>query len=281
MLDKYEMIKLNNIANKFFPKNGGWRGDCFNKEHHKKYDMIYLPCNLNNNEWLVEMFNKEIPEFPKEIIEVYIETNPYFEKKRREYEQEIVKWQIEYMNNGGDGWICNDDFFMFNPDCDKVFRDGIYKTLTAINMDEERVEEGIEKNRDLWLEKWIKSAFDAIYDPIWYKLGHDNLPNVNEEHYKLWRKLRLYEYYNNHKNSIDKYGTLLDEMIMTDEEVEELKEKLDIEDFKRRKIIEKYRKYDEEDSIVKPIVSSVDPNEYSDPALFTEVLDIPKQKRKK
>ena len=277
MLDKYEIIRLNKTTDEFFPKDGKWSCICFDVERRKEHSMIFLPSHLHDSDWLVAMFNERIPNFPKEVIEIYINTNPYFEKKRDKYEQEIVKWQIRYMLNGGDGWICDDEFYMFNPDCDKVFRDGIFKTLTAINMDEERVEEGIEKNRDLWLEKWIKTAFNNIYDSFWDFFSIDDLPKVSEDHFNMWRRLRIYEYYNDHKNFVDKYGKVLDGMIMKDEEVEELKKKLDIEDFKRHKVIEEFHKNHPRDSFV----SSISSEEYNDSTLFTEVLELPKEKIKK
>lgn len=45
----------------------------------------------------------------------------------------------------------------------------------------------------------------------------------SKEHYEKWLKLRLYEYYIEHKVSVDKYGEVLPEMQMTDSDVIELK----------------------------------------------------------
>ena len=50
-----------------------------------------------------------------------------------------------------------------------------------------------------------------------------NLEEPSQEHYEKWMKLRLYEYYIEHKDSVDKYGEILPEMQMTESEVIELK----------------------------------------------------------
>ncbi len=49
------------------------------------------------------------------------------------------------MKNDGENWLCENEFYLFSPNCDYIFRKGIVDTLLAINMDKDVIEEGIEK----------------------------------------------------------------------------------------------------------------------------------------
>lgn len=68
-------------------------------------------------------------------------------------------------------------------------------------------------------------AFMNEYDPIRLFSSSQNVP-VSKEHKDKWLKLRRYEYYQRHKNSVDLYGSVEPDMLMNDEEVEELKKYL-------------------------------------------------------
>lgn len=66
------------------------------------------------------------------------------------------------------------------------------------------------------------------------------LEKPSQEHYEKWLKLRLYEYYMEHKDSVDKYGEVLPEMKMTESEVMELKKWLETAHEERMKKIDEF-----------------------------------------
>jgi len=231
---------LDKVTDNFFPKNGKWYSHCFKKPN----DLVIanLPCHLRDVDWLVKVFSKNIPHISEEFIKKYILTSVYFDTKRKEYEQEIVSWQIDWMNNGGENWIVDSnlggELYMFSPHCAEAFRKGILDTLLAIGMDRDAIEEGIEKNSYKWRKKYIELAFSNMYNPIFYQ---PNLPQPSQEHFEKWVKIQLYQYYQQHKDSIDKYGEILPEMKMSDLEVIELREWLENEHKKRLDQIEEWK----------------------------------------
>ena len=172
----------------------------------------------------------------------YLINSENFNKLRYEYEQKIVSWQIDWMRSDSGNWI-GDDFFIFSPKCDYAFRKGIVDTLLAIGMNIDAIEEGIEKNTDKWREGYMRVAFHNIYSGHRFSSYGSDAPTLeepNQEHYENWRKLRLYEYYIEHKDSVDKYGEVLPEMKMTEIEVTKLKKWLENEHEERMRKIEEY-----------------------------------------
>ena len=89
----------------------------------------------------------------------------------------------------------------------------------------------------------MKIAFHNEYEPVFY-LADPNveLEPVDEKHRNLWLKYRKYEYYQNYKRVVDKYGKPDEEMLISSEEAREIKEYLDMMDNKRKAEIEKYKK---------------------------------------
>lgn len=229
---------LENATKKFFPESGEWGYGCFYKS--KDYRMSNLPCNLRDHEWLAKMLQINCGltyiEFNK-ILDFVI-TSPLFRQERYLYEQRIVKWQLEYMISGGEGWLVDkgygEDFINLDSNCDIGFRKGVVKTLTAIGMDIEAVEEGIEKNALLWRERYMRRAFRNKYNPIFLTIEPTSL-----EHEENWIKMRLFEYYQEHKNSVDKYGAVTPEMKMTEEEAMVINTYLKSQDEERLAYIDK------------------------------------------
>ncbi len=229
----------------FFPQSGEWCSSCFSKS--KKVGYGYLPCHLRDNKWLAKLLLKEanLPnEYYKNVL-YFVETSELFQQKRHEYELEIVKWQIDFINHNGENWICDEkfggDITFLTPMCDLGFRKGVVDTLTAIGMDKEVIEEGLEKYSDMWRDRLINQAFSNEYEPVMYNfLGSDEgkeIPPVDPKHKEAWIKMRLYEYYCEHKKSVDLYGSIIPAMKMTKGEAEELKKYLDIENMKRKTFI--------------------------------------------
>ena len=152
------------------------------------------------------------------------------------------------MCNGGENWKIDEklggDLYMFSTKSDLAFRKGIVDTLLAIGINIDAIEEGIEKNANKWRENYMKVAFYNLYSISHFSLyGSDKklLEGPSQEHYEKWLKLRLYEYYIEHKDSVDKYGEVLPEMKMTELEVNELKKWLEVAHEKRMKKISEFK----------------------------------------
>ena len=241
------MHDINKILDKeiegMFPTTGKWYSSCFKKPNELIEEN--LPCHLRDDKWLADYIIKKYHHFfarRSDIID-YMHKSEVFNKLRHDYEQRIVSWQIDWMNSNGENWKCEDDLYMFSTRCDEIFRNGIVNTLLAIGMSKDAIEEGIETNSDKWLEMYMKTAFRNQYNPIffWADSHVDKLEAPAPEHYTLWRQLRLYNYYNQHKDSIHKYGKVLPQMKMTKEEAKEVKQWLDEEHKKRMQQIQDYK----------------------------------------
>lgn len=251
---------LDKTLKNFFPNDGHWHSNCFNKSNFVAEEN--LPCHLRNDKWLADLILKKYNLYylGKGTIIEYIINSNNFNKLRHEYEQKIVSWQIDWMCNGGDNWIIDEklggDLYLFNTKCDYAFRKGVVDTLLAIEMNINAIEEGIEKNANKWRENHMTIAFRNLYCVSPYSLlpsGNEEklLEEPSQEHYEKWLKLRLYEYYIEHKDSVDKYGKVLPEMKMTEAEVIELKKWLEVAHEKRMKQIAEFKDKDYSSNIPK------------------------------
>lgn len=234
MLKKEIYNLLDKKCDEFFPETGRWRRNCFEKP--KDLKQAFFPCHTRDDEWLSLMFQSSFKIFylSSSFIKEYIQQSEIFQKARHEYEQKIVEWQIDWMNNGGENWLVDNslggEVFMFRSKCDIAFRKGIVDTLTAIGMPIDAIEEGIEKKSNKWRDRYMLLAFRNIYDPILYSINSNSQDyiEVDPEFQAAWIKMRLYEYYQANKDSVDKYGEILPEMKMSDEDIIELNKYLDI-----------------------------------------------------
>ena len=229
---------LNDAVTRFFASDGWWSSLCFSRSN--ELNKIYLPCHLNDNVWLAKMLIKseKLPLNLHQVLE-YVQSSTFFAEKKHEYAQGIVAWQIDWITSGGENWITDEqfenDFIFYSPECDKGVRSGVLKTLKAIGMDEAEIEEGIEKNASKWRDKMMKMAFNNIYSPLFYDYNPnitddfkeadqeetiEPLPEVDPLLEQNWLAIRKYEYYQEHKKSVDRFGEVEPEMGMTKDQLE-------------------------------------------------------------
>lgn len=237
---------LTNTINNFFPTTGVWYSNCFKRPNK------ILQSNLRNNKLLAKMILDEAnlaPEYYSRILD-FINSSDLFKQKVHDYEQIIVKWQIQWIMGGGKNWIIDENlggnFSLIMPYCDIAFRKGVVDTLLAMGMNKEAIEEGLEKNSDMWRNSYMEKAFRIKYEPIMINFfGSDDfepLPDADLEHKQAWIKMRKYEYYCDHKKSVDLYGAVEPDMLLTQEELTNLKSYLDIANAKRLEFIEQHEK---------------------------------------
>lgn len=264
--DDNKLLNVNDILDKavsdLFPKTGQWGSDCFDRPD--TVGIPYIPCHSRDDAWMAKLIrqNKEIYFLSLNRIIDYVKNSDFYKAKRHEYELEVVRWQIHWMVTGGDNWLVSDeyggDFINFDASCDLGFRDSVIRTLTRIGMDPEVIEEGIEKNASMWRDSWMASAYRNRFDPILgfvqYPLlsGENHIPeeqleHSSEEFKQKWLKLRKYEYYRDHKDSVDKYGEADSDMLMSDEYAEELRKEVRALTIERQKVISDFKKRREDE----------------------------------
>lgn len=131
---------LTNTINNFFPTTGVWYSNCFKRPNK------ILQSNLRNNKLLAKMILDEAnlaPEYYSRILD-FINSSDLFKQKVHDYEQIIVKWQIQWIMGGGENWIIDEnlggDFSLIMPYCDIAFRKGVVDTLLAMGMNKEAIE---------------------------------------------------------------------------------------------------------------------------------------------
>lgn len=239
MLENKIYKLLDKKCGEFFPETGCWYSSCFRRPND--LSLAFFPCHTRDDEWLSLMFQSKFKIFylSSSFIKQYIQQSEIFQEARHDYEQKIVEWQIDHMNNDGENWITDEslggDFFMFSSKCDIAFRKGIVDTLKKIGMPTDAIEEGIEKNFNKWGEGYMRCAFRNVYDPISFSINSNSQKciEVDPEFKAAWMKRRLYQYYQAHKDSIDKYGEILPEMKMSNEDILELNKYLDIKEQER------------------------------------------------
>lgn len=236
---------LTNTINNFFSTTGRWKATCFKRPNE------ILQSNLRNNKILAKMIQREanLPnEYYNQVLN-FINSSDLFKQKVYELEQTIVKWQINFIKNNRENWLCDEnlggDSCLILPYCDIAFRKGVVDTLVAMGMNKEAVEEGLEKNAYMWRDLFIERAFLTKYEPItvnfFEKEDSKPLPEADLEHKQAWIKMRKYEYYCDHKKSVDLYGTVEPDMLLTQEELINLKSYLEIENAKRLEVIEQHK----------------------------------------
>jgi len=235
----------------FFPKNGHWYSSCFRQSN--EINRKFLPCHLRDYVWLSKLMQKELEtksvHIPANLIKSFMINSQEFNDRRYNYELEIVRWQIEWMDNGGEHWLVpadfGGDFWMHGGNCDICFRQGVVETLTAIGMAKYVVEQGLEIYSHLWREKYMSLAFENRYNPtinnFLRKSRIEPLPALDEGHKEMWLKVRRYKYYLEHKNVLDELKLMSPDMLMSQEEIRKILVKLKVTNIQREMTIKRWK----------------------------------------
>jgi hypothetical protein len=244
MTKEESFIILGEETKSLFPETGIWYSSCFKRP--TEVSKMYLPCHLRDSSWLARYFQKVLTDkqiyVPSRFVKEFVEISPEFTEARHNYELEIVKWQINWMRGGGENWLIPkgfDDFsLLFSPNVDIMFRGGVVKTLTAIGMDREVIEEGIEKNADLWRKSYMIKGFSHEFEPVVYFKGSP--APASEEFKENWLALREFKYYVEHGKSVDKYSEPTPYMLLNLQQIRELEEVVRVQSSERRAFIKEW-----------------------------------------
>lgn len=244
--EEVEQSILEGEIEKFFPESGSWSQSCYKKP--TELSKYYIPCHTNDNNWMARLLESKLLDkgilIPFPNIEEFLNNSERFKELKHDYELRIVEWQIGWMADGGGNWLMPEGYgeisLLISPNVDRMFRGGVVKTLMAIGLDREVIEEGIEKNASRWRDQYMKLSFQHEYEPVLY--GRDPIKPADPKHKENWLQLRRYKYYQEHKDSVDKYGSLFPEMFMSEEEANELSVILDTQNAERKKIVEAWER---------------------------------------
>ena len=183
--------------------------------------------HLHDFNWLAHKIyaSQSIKEFTLPQIETYVMCSSVFRKQLHDYQLSVVKRLIEWIIEGRESYISDKEYdeemMSFHESYDIGFREKIAEKLKKSGMDFPVVEEGIESNTALWLEKTMNNTFGNRFNPL-FVLTHPNLQLADKEHQEKWLKFRRFAYYHRYKDSVDRYGTIHPDMTMTSEEVSEI-----------------------------------------------------------
>lgn len=229
----------------FFPETGEWGSLCFRRSN--EVADANLPCHLRDNAWMSKLLHSRLIGkgiyIPQSAIKRFMDNSEDFENLRHEYELKIVKWQIKWVITGGEGWLLPKGYdeisLLCSEDIDKIVRGGVANTLKAIGMNRSVIEEGLEKYADNWRPRSMKRGFCHKYEPFFAFMGWTG--EADKEHEKNWLADREYTYYQEHKQSVDAYGTKTPAMKMTPEEHAQLVTILEKQNAQRLSYIENWK----------------------------------------
>ena len=235
----------------FFPANGHWFGSCYKKP--EEINRKYLPCHLRDYNWLSELMHEELKEkgvsISTDLIKSFMINSRNFNELRYNDELEIVSWQIEWMDNGGEHWLIPDnfggDFWIHGGNCDECFRQGVIKTLTAIGMNKGIVEYGLEIYADMWRDKYMDLAFENRYNPTANNFLRRNsieaLPPPVKGHKEMWLTVRKYKYFIEHKRILERLNLVQENMQLEEKQLRKILVELKVTNIQREMLIKKWK----------------------------------------
>lgn len=119
------------------------------------YSEINLPKHTRDNDWLVGYINHKIhlsnrkakiPEIKTAHIENFVERDPHFDRSRNQYEQGIVRAEIQNLFHEYP-WLIGED----SSDLTQVLYQKLTDRITPLGIAPQSIEDGLVNNADLWL----------------------------------------------------------------------------------------------------------------------------------
>jgi len=181
------------------------------------------------------------------MLQDFVANSPVFDAKRSEFEKYIVKAYIEEcIDCKSDDFYSRSIEKILesgSPNYDKLFRSRVVNAMKFLGIGDESIETGLELNAPLWRKDVMDLSFANRYKNnlnITYTMGHylqipdedlfdkksvyhnyskkafieeayvlprESLNGYTRSIYDKWFCLREYEYYHNHKKTIDKLNT--------------------------------------------------------------------------
>lgn len=233
---KEKNIIFERIAKRFFGGCISVSDVCY--KHPAGIKKEYLPCHLEDAEWLKKMLAQELKSMEFEVsrkdgkvtyFSSYLKpldisrfservvNSEEFGMYLYTYEQRLVKAMIASEINNTQSKVNGNDY-RYLEDCDIRFRNNVFSNLIALGMNPEMIEEGLESNADMWRDLYMDKAFMNRFDSLFVRVRYPELPRPSEDLRKAFLEKRLYEYFQSHKYFVAKYGTPTEEMMASEDD---------------------------------------------------------------
>lgn len=250
LVDETLEQKLIALLPQIFPAEDLKQINAANKINKQDYKAKYLPFNTRNEEWLANFIVKTIQNLQIKLcldgkksayrmlgnvtvddIKKFMASSVEFNAMREDYELGLVKSYVNLLRDN-----TRDDFFtvaeekqaiLEHVNCSMLFRNRIVDAMQYLNLPEDVIEVGIEKNRNLWYARMQNHTFANLYEhvPIVEENSRHIYPYLYRDWLKwdnsirsfhaYWKNLDDYKYYLKHKNVIDKIGNAMPNMKIT------------------------------------------------------------------
>ena len=211
----------------------------FNTIDHDELTRDNIVFNLENNEWLVNYLSSQSPSISKSAIKKYVEESINFNNKIHEFQLKIARFIINDYNVWSKGLLNIDGKLEYlTIESDYAFRKSLSDTFKYLGFSYDRSEEAIETFSKNWRLPRMKLQFYNGFAGDAVLVARETYSFHDPEFMENWLKVKEYDYYKKHKDSVDKYGSATPSMLMSDEEAMNLKNQLVILSDKRKKEME-------------------------------------------
>jgi len=230
------------------------------RDIHDQINPLYLVFHTRNTNWLASYLSKVWSqlrtkkfantnlagvEIPLNEIKKYIKKSSVFDISRCNYEHKIIKQYIKLLK-------MNEDAFLIwkedkEPDCarsdyDVFFRTKVCHAMRTMGISNESIERTLEMKRGLWFEHVKKIMYKKQFnDPQRnFVIEHQNMiktiqpdllcrfQNIRHELYSNWSALYEYEYYQKHKETIDKVKNATQAMKMNESKLKNIRKNFEV-----------------------------------------------------
>ena len=219
---KYSMYRLDQIIKKMLPEITF--DLLFKKRKRQDLTKENIVLNLENKEWLINYYHSIFSNITRDKIEQYLNTSSGFNKIIHDYQMSIARWIINYMNVNAKGFLVTENHLHFTViESDYAFRRSLSDSLKYIGFSYDRREEAIETFSKFWRSPRMRAFFYHAYAGNIALVARETYKKHDLDFRDKWLRLKEYDYYQKHKESVDKYSEPTPAMLMDKKEAEELK----------------------------------------------------------
>lgn len=194
--------------------------------------MVNLPAHVRDCEWMVNYIERVVNDSANGLksnkvkrysIETFVESDPKFNDRRVQYEEDVVAAEIEDYMDKHNYNVSFRTLEQIKIDCssniDELARQEIMNNVSRLNLDHHSIEAGLEKNSYLWLEQTMMvEYYNRFVRPLEMVSSSINARQFEDIKDKVlasfdgWRAIRIFEYGQRHKSIIDELGTATTDM---------------------------------------------------------------------
>ncbi|MBR4419138.1 MAG: hypothetical protein IKT33_03985 [Clostridia bacterium] len=231
-LDKLGNKDMKNLLDIRLKKDDGFNlFNMFFRSRDDAWMAQYLAYYYEHNQYTDGQFKateEKKEKLPLHAVEKYVKFTTKYKALRDEFEQNIVR---SYISN----WVTyirEDDFYckgerkkamVQSENFDHLFRYNVVSAMQFLNIPDENIQAGLERYNNYWRETAMLLSFKNHFKKIFgkeYDFENQDFDLKNYE-YK-WMIVRNSEYYDQHKDAVNKYGKVNLAMKMPKSKVAEM-----------------------------------------------------------